>query len=183
MDTLIRSVSLKNEQKRRGSPEKCTVANRGKMWYNVSTRCASTERLDTKMGKISEADILKLSQNVYVERVTEHEIAFTEDFKRLVWAQKQAGKSMTQLFRESGIEPQVIGYKRIENLSRRLRDKARNHADLSDERKNNHRPEKKKEAQSLEEKVKYLEHELAYMRQEVEFLKKIQIANVEARKR
>lgn len=35
---------------------------------------------------------------------------------------------------------------------------------------------------TIECRVKYLEHELAYTRQEVEFLKKLQMADMEARK-
>ena len=143
---------------------------------------ASTERLDTAMGIFNEAEIELLRQNSNVRSVTEREVFFTEDFKRLAWEQKQSGKTLPCIFRENGIDPHLLGSKRIENFSRRLRDKARNGADFSDERKDNHRPSELREPLSLEEKVRNLQHELAYTRQEVEFLKKIQIANTEARK-
>ena len=35
---------------------------------------------------------------------------------------------------------------------------------------------------SAEQKIRQLEHELAYVKQEVEFLKKLQLANMEAQK-
>ena len=34
----------------------------------------------------------------------------------------------------------------------------------------------------MEQRIRQLEHELAYTRQEVEFLKKLQVANMEAQK-
>ena len=141
---------------------------------------ASTERLDITMGKFSEADIEQLQENENVDYVTSREVVFTEAFKQIAWKEKQSGKTLPSIFRENGIDPQILGFKRIENFSRRLREKARNNEGFSDERKVNHRPTEK--ADSLEEKIVKLEHELAYTRQEVEFLKKIQMANMEAQK-
>ena len=134
------------------------------------------------MGKFSETEVQQLRENPNVDYVTEHEIFFTEAFKQLAWEQKQFGKTLPSIFRENGIDPQILGYKRIENFSRRLREKAKNSGDFSDQRQSNHRPKKGGTAVTLEEKVRLLEHELAYTQQEVEFLKKIQMANTEARK-
>lgn len=134
------------------------------------------------MGKFSETEVQQLRENPNVDYVTEREIFFTEAFKQLAWEQKQFGKTLPSIFRENGIDPQILGYKRIENFSRRLREKAKNSGDFSDQRQSNHRPQKGGTAVTLEEKVRLLEHELAYTQQEVEFLKKIQMANTEARK-
>lgn len=134
------------------------------------------------MGKFSEAEIKELQENENVSYVTEREIVFTEEFKRLAWEEKQYGKNLPAIFCENGIDPKILGHKRIENFGRRLREKARNNDNFSDERRKNQHPYESREAGSLEEKVKRLEHELAYTRQEVEFLKKIQMANTEARK-
>ena len=133
------------------------------------------------MGKFSKAEVMELQGNENVAYVTEQEVVFTEDFKKHAWEGKRSGKNLPTIFRENGIDPQILGHKRVENFSRRLREKAKNN-DFSDERKENHRPSGKPETYSLEEKVSRLEHELAYTRQEVEFLKKIQMANTEARK-
>lgn len=144
---------------------------------------SSTERLDTAMGKFSEAEIYQLRGNANVAHVSEYEVRFTEYFKQTAWEEKQSGKNLPTIFREHGIDPQIRGHKRIENFSRRLREKARNGENFSDSRRDNCRSNEPREAPSLEEKVRRLEHELAYTRQEVEFLKKIQMANTEARKR
>lgn len=133
------------------------------------------------MGKFSEAEIRQLRKNVNVAHVSEGAVIFTERFKKLAWEQKQSGKNLPTIFRENGIDPQILGHKRIENFSRRLRERARSNDDFSDGRKSNHRSSESREAHSLEDKVRRLEHELAYTQQEVEFLKKIQMANMEAR--
>ena len=134
------------------------------------------------MGKFSEAEVQQLRENPNVDYVTEREIFFTDAFKKLAWEQKQSGKTLPTIFRENGIDPQILGHKRIENFSRRLREKAKGSGDFSDQRQGNHRPNTGGTAITLEEKVRLLEHELAYTQQEVEFLKKIQLANTEARK-
>ena len=134
------------------------------------------------MGKFSETEVQQLRENPNVDYVTEREIFFTEAFKQLAWEQKQSGKTLPTIFRENGIDPQILGHKRIENFSRRLREKAKGSGDFADQRQSNHRPNTRGTAITLEEKVRLLEHELAYTQQEVEFLKKIQMANTEARK-
>ena len=53
---------------------------------------------------------------------------------------------------------------------------------FSDHRRNNYRHQKNAEDASLEAQIKQLKHELAYTRQEVEFLKKLQMADMEARR-
>ena len=47
---------------------------------------------------------------------------------------------------------------------------------------NQHKPAKETTEHTLGARVEQLEHELAYTRQEVEFLKKIHVADLEARK-
>ena len=134
------------------------------------------------MGKFSEAEVEQLKGNENVEYVTEREIYFTPAFKQLAWKEKQSGKKLPVIFRENGIDPKVLGDKRIENFSRRLRETARNNRDFADGRRDALHPKGNGKALSTEEKIQQLEHELAYTRQEVEFLKKLQMANTEARK-
>jgi len=134
------------------------------------------------MGKFSEAEVNQLQENMNVAYVSENEVIFTAAFKHLAWEEKQSGKNLPTIFREHGIEPKVLGHKRIENFSRRLREIARNNSSFEDRRKENQRPNADGKELSPEEKIRRLEHELAYVRQEVEFLKKLQMANTEARK-
>ena len=73
--------------------------------------------------------------------------------------------------------------KRVENLSYRLNRDIRDNADFTDKRKTNGRTAAPAEGEmDLEARVRWLTHQLEYTRQEVEFLKKLQMANTEARK-
>ena len=80
--------------------------------------------------------------------------------------------------------PGYSGRKRIENFSVRLDDAVREGRFLPDRRIYNSRPAgaADPEQMPLEERVRWLIHELEYAKQEVEFLKKLQMANTEARK-
>ena len=132
--------------------------------------------------KLTEEELRLLRANVNVKKATEYCVVFTEQFKQLAWEQKQAGKRMREIFRENGIDPCILGTKRIENFNQLLNQRAREGGGFKDRRTDNRRPTAEETAETLEEQVKRLQHELAYTRQEVEFLKKLQMANTEARK-
>ena len=53
---------------------------------------------------------------------------------------------------------------------------------FSDRRSENYRRPPKTGEETVEQRIRQLENELAYTRQEVEFLKKLQAANMEAQK-
>jgi len=131
--------------------------------------------------RLTEEQLRLLRANVNVEKATEYYVVFTEQFKQLAWEQKQAGKRMREIFRENGIDPELLGDKRIENFNQMLNQRAREGGGFKDRRTDNHRPSAEETAQTLADQVKRLQHELAYTRQEVEFLKKLQMANTEAR--
>jgi hypothetical protein len=132
--------------------------------------------------KLSEAQLRQLRANVNVEKATEYYVVFTEVFKQLAYEQKQTGKHLREIFRENGIDPELLGAKRIENFNQMLNQRGRDGGGFQDRRKDNRRPTDEERKESLEEQVRRLQHELAYTRQEVEFLKKLQMANTEARK-
>ena len=94
------------------------------------------------------------------------------------------GKGVKEIFRENGIDPEVLGRKRVENFSIRLNEVGRRGGDFEDQRIYNSRPVivEDKEKMALEDRVLWITNELAYTKQEVEFLKKLQMANMEARK-
>ncbi len=132
--------------------------------------------------KLSEAQLRQLRANVNVEKATEYYVVFTEAFKQLAYEQKQTGKHLREIFRENRIDPELLGAKRIENFNQMLNQRGRDGRGFQDRRKDNRRPTDEERKESLEEQVRRLQHELAYTRQEVEFLKKLQMANTEARK-
>lgn len=137
------------------------------------------------MANFTEEQVAELAKNPHVTWVSASSIQFTPEFKLLAWEQKQQGKRLKEIFLEHGLDPEVLGRKRIENFSIRLKEAVKEGCYFADRRVYNHRPattQKPPEEMSLEERVRWLSHELEYTKQEVEFLKKLQTANMEAQK-
>ena len=123
-----------------------------------------------------------MRQNCYVVSVTKSTIRFSEDFKRLFYQRKNAGEKATAIFRDYGIDPDVLGPCRIKNFLYLLNKCAERDSGFVDNRQSNYRRPAKTGEETMEVRLKQLEHELAYTRQQVEFLKKLQMADMEARR-
>ena len=128
----------------------------------------------------SKEDIKVLESNENVRRVSEQSVSFTEEFTRKFYNERINGKRPEDIFRENGIDPEMLGQSRIKSYDFHTRRNAEREYGFIDIRKLNHRRPKKK-PESDADRITQLEHELAYTRQEVEFLKKIASANMEAR--
>ncbi len=81
----------------------------------------NTERGQNKMGKLDQREMNRLRENSYVMRITPEKIFYSEEFKHHFVAEYNAGKKPTQIFREAGFDPRVLGAKRIERASARWR--------------------------------------------------------------
>lgn len=124
----------------------------------------------------------QLRVNQYVKSVSSSTIKFTESFKRYFYEQITSGKTALKIFIECGIEPEMLGESRIAGFCYTLRKYAKRESGFTDNRNNNYRRPPKTGSETVEARIKHIEHELAYTRQEVEFLKKLQMADMEARK-
>ncbi len=128
-------------------------------------------------------EIAELRENPWIDSVKGQHISYSEDFKKEAFRELMDGKSMHTIFFEHGINPDVVGDGRIYVLTCRLRKRSDSEEGFKDLRANNQRkPANPSKEQTLAARVNELEHELAYTRQEVEFLKKIHLADLEARK-
>ena len=136
----------------------------------------------THSNPFTKQEIEDLRKNPNVASVTAYTIRYTEEFKKLVYENKLKGISVTKTLINNGIDPAVLGESRVEGLSYTLNKKSRNNSDFTDGRRTNYRRPPKTGAETVEQRIRQLENELAYTRQEVEFLKKIQTANMEAQK-
>lgn len=123
-----------------------------------------------------------LKTNHYVKSVSASTIRFTEEFKRYFYQKHKSGVSSRQIFLECGIDPDVLGASRVEGFRYTVNKYAKREEGFSDKRKSNRRRPPQFEEQTLEDRIRHLEHDLAYTRQEVEFLKKTQMADMEARR-
>ena len=128
-------------------------------------------------------EITELRNCPFVASVISGRVKFTPEFKRMAYQQLTSGKSVREIFEENGIDPDVLGDARLWGFAQKLRANADRVEGFVDLRGRNRRKEAKgTKEQTLTSRIEQLEHELAYTRQEVEFLKKIHMADLEARK-
>ena len=73
-------------------------------------------------GRLHQEEIEILRSNPYVSDVDENRIIYTNEFKRLFIKEYQEGKKPTQIFREAGFNPKVLGSKRIERAAHRWKE-------------------------------------------------------------
>ena len=136
----------------------------------------------THTNPLSKQEIEKLRKNPYVASVTANTVRFTEAFKELAYEKKSQGIPVMETMRQYAIDPEILGASRVEGFSYTLNKKAKQESGFSDRRSENYRRPPKTGEETVEQRIRQLENELAYTRQEVEFLKKLQAANMEAQK-
>ena len=128
-----------------------------------------------------EMDHLRI--NHYVKSISPSTIKFTEEFKRYFCQKREEGVAIRDIFLECGIDPDILGERRIKGFSYTVRKQARLEDGFKDKRHSNQFHAASSEGRTVDTRIKQLEHELAYTRQEVEFLKKLQMADMEARRK
>ena len=128
-------------------------------------------------------EIAQLSTSPHVTGIVSGKVSFTPEFKKLMYENLLAGKTIRMTMLENGIDPQILGDKRIWGIAEKLRANADREQGFIDLRfQNRRRPPKQSKEQTLAKRIEQLENELAYTRQEVEFLKKIRAADLEAQR-
>jgi len=136
----------------------------------------------THTNPLSRREIEKLRTNPNIVSVTANTVRFTEEFKKLAYEEKRRGIPVSETMRRCGIDPEMLGPSRVEGFSYTLNKKAKQENGFSDGRSENYRRPPKTGEETVEQRIRQLENELAYTRQEVEFLKKLQAANMEAQR-
>ena len=136
----------------------------------------------THTNSFTQSQIEYLEKNPYVKSVSKSTVRFTEEFKQMFYDERIKGKSARQIFKSIGIEPAILGESRIDGICYTINKNAKRDSGFTDERINNSRKKREDGETTAEKRIRKLEHELAYTRQEVEFLKKLYMADMEARK-
>lgn len=133
--------------------------------------------------ELNAEEIALLRNSPYVAEVKGRRIRFTSDFKRMAYEQLCLGKDMRTIFEDHGIDPELLGRQRIWNFASRVQSAADREGGFADLRsKNSRKPAMDTKERGLEARIEDLEHKLAYANQQIEFLKKIHVADLEARK-
>lgn len=117
----------------------------------------------------------ELNKSPYVQKISKANIVFTEEFKTEFLRLYNTGIGPTDIMRKLGIDPKILGKKRIDNLQTRIKKQSSRPEGFS--RKPNGskgRPRKKKhpEFSSDSEKVEYYKEYAERLEQEIELLKK-----------
>ena len=153
---------------------KCIQLEDGKEWIHMKKQ--------THTNPFSKREMEILRNNPNVASVSETTVRFTKEFKELLYLEKQNGRSICHTLQKGGIDPGILGQSRIDGIRYTLNKQAAKENGFSDLRSNNYRHSNPDREESTTQRIKRLENELVYTRQEVEFLKKIQMANLEAQK-
>lgn len=133
--------------------------------------------------KLFSADeVAAFRANPNVKTATERTVTFTPQFKRTAYRELLEGKRIHEILEDHGVDTSALGEARIRSILMRLRkfgEREEGFADLRHQRK---AKTSEDHSQSTEKRIRQLEAELAYTKQVVEFLKKVQAADTEARK-
>lgn len=137
---------------------------------------------------LTDEELLAVQVNPNVAKATAGRISYTPEFKRFARKELLAGKHITDIFRDAGFDVAALGVTRIEHFKLKVLEFA--DPDFSEPRERKRKKPSLDMSEDVEDDIEYmkkrvrwLEHQFAYVQQEVEFVKKIQVANLEARKR
>ena len=130
----------------------------------------------------TEEEITELRTSQYVQNVTVRSLTFTAEFKKIAYRELLKGTPVHEIFESHGISANILGTGRINNFIARLREKGERDEGFTDLRHQRRMQTPEERNLTAEKRIRQLEAELAYTRQEVEFLKKVQAADMEARK-
>lgn len=128
---------------------------------------------------LSKEAVAELRKNPYVRSASQRCVSYTAAFKELAYEELCRGKTVRQIFEQSGFDVEVLGEKRLSNFRATVEALAESERGFEDGRKTNRRQEAQSTEAQLARKVKQLEHQVAYLQQENDFLKKIQEAGKE----
>ena len=123
-----------------------------------------------------------LASNPYPRTVNDRQIRFTVEFKRYLLSELSSPKMRHfQIFRNAGYDPDVLGRNRIDAIIRRVRREAASekgiHETAATDKLLKEDLSKKRTAAAIRD----LQEEVIKLKQQIEFLKKIQILDMEDR--
>lgn len=131
---------------------------------------------------LSKEEIAELKQNPHVTSVSPRSVNFSAEFKQIAYEAMTRGENLASVLETYGINTGVLGEVRIRGMAQRLYQFADREEGFRSQKGQKKRNKEEVEEENLRKRMQRLENELAYTRQEVEFLKKMQEADTEARR-
>lgn len=129
----------------------------------------------------SQQEVELLRSNPYVEVVTEESVQFTREFKKLFYQKKKEGVRIRAIFESFGIPPEILGERRISSFNCRLNQMAK----LTNGFTDTEICESKAHSDVISNdnrRIGQLEARITYLEQVIEFIKKIQMADMGGQK-
>ena len=129
--------------------------------------------------KFTPAEVEELRANPYTEKVTERQISFTLAFKEAFWRLSVEGCTGNMALRKLGYDPEILGFERVHNITKRIRSAARAPEGIRGVKKSRMRISKDQFSQAELEKMsrreseRRLQNEIVYLQQQMAFLKKL----------
>ena len=129
--------------------------------------------------KFTTAEVEALRANPYTEKVSKEQISFTLAFKEAFWSLSMEGCTGNIAFRKLGYDPDVLGFERVHNITKRIRRAARTPEGIQGVKKSRMRISKENfskaelEKMSRRESEQRLQNEIVYLQQQMAFLKKL----------
>lgn len=122
----------------------------------------------------TKSEIEELKKNKYVEDVRKDKITFTREFKILFMKEFNGGKGNLQIFSENGLNPLLVGKRRIKGCTRNWKKQAKNDPTFSKQGYHLIKKESSEEKKKRLQDIKYLQKRVNQLEMENEFLKKVQ---------
>lgn len=128
------------------------------------------------MSKIlfTDAQVKKLSKNKWIKNITNKEITYTDEFKYKLVKECENYKRFPQdIFKECGLDPEIVGIVRIQNSAYRWRKQLNSIGKITDTRKGasgrhlEHELSGKEKLERAEAKIKLLEAENELIEMEI----------------
>lgn len=135
---------------------------------------------------LTQEQLEAVQANPYVAKATAARIRYTPEFKRLARKELLEGKHIMDVFQDAGFDVGALGWPRIVHFKCQVLEFADPDFSGQTKKKEGHKASDSAGAEddieSIKQRLRWVEHQLAYAQQEVEFVKKIQMADLEARK-
>lgn len=123
---------------------------------------------------LEQQEVLKMNPNI--EKVSEKSITYKSSFKLMAIEEYMKGKTPSEIFREAGINPEIIGAKNPNRCLERWRNSYHKDGDsglIGEKRGRSSSGCPKTSELSLEDRLRAAEAKVAYLEMENEFLKKL----------
>lgn len=130
------------------------------------------------MGKhyFTDEQVENLRNNPSVRNVSSKSIAFESAFKEKFISEYESGKLPSQIFRENGLDPKVLGKERIHSFTKKAKRDSQRPEGFEDTRKGNSGRPRTKDL-TPEEEIGRLKQQNMVLKQENDFLKGVRYVN------